>query len=171
MKLLELIKKQFELRIFEESIPRINKVLDILTEDQLWYTPNKHVNSIGNLILHLCGNVTQWIGSGLGGLPDNRERSLEFSRSGHQNKKELSESLDQLIKLTRPIIQELSMDQLEEAKNVQERLAKLLIALGNEFDGKIEGINFQESAIGVSAKYDTSFTPEIYVEALKTNME
>ena len=119
MKLLELIKKQFELRIFEESIPRINKVLDILTEDQLWYTPNKHVNSIGNLILHLCGNVTQWIGSGLGGLPDNRERSLEFSRSGHQTKKELSESLDQLIKLTRPIIQELSMDQLEEAKNVQ----------------------------------------------------
>ena len=53
---------------------------------------------------------------------------------------------------------------------VQERFALLLEALGNEFDGKVEGINLQESSIGVSEEYDSSFTPEIYVEALKTNM-
>ncbi len=55
-------------------------------------------------------------------------------------------------------------------KNVRDRFARLLMALGNEFDGKIEGINLQETAIGVSKKYDTSFTSEIYVEALKDNM-
>jgi hypothetical protein len=53
---------------------------------------------------------------------------------------------------------------------VQNRWSSLLQALGKEFDGKIEGINFQESAIGVSAKTDSTFTPELYMESLKINM-
>jgi hypothetical protein len=54
---------------------------------------------------------------------------------------------------------------------VQERFALLLKALGKEFDGKVEGINLQESAIGgdISA-IDTAFTPERYAESLKINM-
>ena len=55
-------------------------------------------------------------------------------------------------------------------KNIQARFARLLMALGQAFDGKIEGINLQESAIGVSHEFDNSFTPPIYVESLKTNM-
>lgn len=55
-------------------------------------------------------------------------------------------------------------------KKVQERFTCLLMALGQEFDGKIEGINFQESAIGVSHEYDKAFTPAVYVESLKANM-
>jgi hypothetical protein len=53
---------------------------------------------------------------------------------------------------------------------VQHRFALLLEALGKEFDGKVEGINLQESAIGVTHKVDTSFTPERYMESLKINM-
>lgn len=53
---------------------------------------------------------------------------------------------------------------------VQKRFALLMMALGKEFDGKIEGINLQESAIGVTAKVDASFTPEKYVRGLKANM-
>lgn len=53
---------------------------------------------------------------------------------------------------------------------VQKRFAALLKALGQEFDGKIEGINLQESAIGVSTETDASFTPENYVIGLKANM-
>ncbi len=53
---------------------------------------------------------------------------------------------------------------------VQARFAQLLTALGAAFDGKIEGINLQESAIGVSQEFDPSFTPVRYVESLKTNM-
>jgi len=55
-------------------------------------------------------------------------------------------------------------------KNVQLRFASLLKALGEEFDGKIEGINLQESSIGVSNEFDKSFTPLIYAESLKINM-
>jgi hypothetical protein len=54
--------------------------------------------------------------------------------------------------------------------NVQYRFALLLAALGKEFDGKIEGINLQESAAGSSNETDTSFTPEHYAECLKENM-
>jgi len=55
-------------------------------------------------------------------------------------------------------------------KNVQKRFEKLLNELGKILDGKIEGINLQESAIGVTSKYDDSFTPALYVESLKENM-
>jgi hypothetical protein len=53
---------------------------------------------------------------------------------------------------------------------VQCRFALLLNALGKEFDGKVEGINLQESAIGDFSKIDDSFTPRIYTESLKINM-
>ncbi|AQX02235.1 hypothetical protein [Elizabethkingia anophelis] len=53
-------------------------------------------------------------------------------------------------------------------KNVQQRFALLLQALGKEFDGKIEGINLQEVSIGKVK--NPSFTDEIYVKSIKTNM-
>lgn len=53
---------------------------------------------------------------------------------------------------------------------VQKRFALLLEALGKEFDGKVEGINLQESAIGVDSEIDTAFTPERYARSLKINM-
>ena len=56
------------------------------------------------------------------------------------------------------------------SKRVRERFALLLQALGKEFDGKIEGINLQETAIGVGPKTDTSFSETGYVQGLKENM-
>ena len=53
---------------------------------------------------------------------------------------------------------------------VRERFALLLLALGEEFDGKIEGINLQETAIGVNKETDSSFSEEKYLEGLKANM-
>lgn len=53
---------------------------------------------------------------------------------------------------------------------VQERFALLLEALGKEFDGKIEGINLQETAIGMSNVADSTFSPEIYFHSVKANM-
>ena len=53
---------------------------------------------------------------------------------------------------------------------VQNRFALLMVELGKEFDGKIEGINLQESAVGLSSEIDPSFSPKRYVESLKENM-
>lgn len=55
-------------------------------------------------------------------------------------------------------------------RKVRERFALLLLALGKEFDGRIEGINLQETSIGVSVKTDTSFSERAYVQGLKENM-
>lgn len=60
-----------------------------LEEKDVWVSPNENLNSIGNLILHLCGNIRQHIISALGGDQDIRTRDLEFSTTGGLNKLEL----------------------------------------------------------------------------------
>ncbi|MCG8452404.1 MAG: hypothetical protein MI717_04385 [Spirochaetales bacterium] len=54
---------------------------------------------------------------------------------------------------------------------VRARFAIFLKALGERFDGRVEGVNLQESAIGISSQYDVSFSSEAYVEGIKANMK
>jgi uncharacterized damage-inducible protein DinB len=62
---------------------RILDCLSRLTDEQIWWRPNEHSNSIGNLVLHLVGNLGQWVVAGVGGQRDVRNREAEFStRSG-----------------------------------------------------------------------------------------
>jgi hypothetical protein len=57
----------------ESALERINHCLGQLNDEQVWRRSKPSLNSIGNLILHLCGNVRQWIVAGLGGATDNSE--------------------------------------------------------------------------------------------------
>ncbi len=57
----------------------VSTCLDSLSEEQVWLRANDNVNSVGNLILHLCGNVRQWIGHGVNGKEDIRRRDAEFA--------------------------------------------------------------------------------------------
>jgi uncharacterized damage-inducible protein DinB len=67
----------------ETYLPRIERAARTLPASDLWWRPHDGCTSVGNLLLHLEGNVRQWIVSGLGGMPDRRERAAEFSaRSG-----------------------------------------------------------------------------------------
>src|SRR3954464_10995948 len=61
-----------------EYPPKIRHCLDALPPDALWRRSDERSNSIGNLLLHLSGNVRQWIVSSVGGAPDDRHRSAEF---------------------------------------------------------------------------------------------
>lgn len=63
----------------EEYLPKIERCLEQLTDEQVWWRANASSNSIGNLILHLSGNARQWIVSGLGGEADDRRRDAEFA--------------------------------------------------------------------------------------------
>ncbi|HEV2521138.1 MAG TPA: DUF1572 family protein [Candidatus Acidoferrales bacterium] len=65
-----------------EHLPHIVKCLQQLTEEEIWWRPNTASNSAGNLVLHLCGNVRQWIISNLGENPDVRDRDSEFAERG-----------------------------------------------------------------------------------------
>src|SRR6478752_3509787 len=57
---------------------KIQRCLDVLPENGIWRRDDDASNSIGNLLLHLSGNIRQWIVSGVGGAPDARQRSSEF---------------------------------------------------------------------------------------------
>jgi uncharacterized damage-inducible protein DinB len=61
-----------------DYLPKIERCLETLNDEQIWWRPNAESNSIGNLLLHLAGNARQWIVSGLGGESDNRVRQSEF---------------------------------------------------------------------------------------------
>jgi uncharacterized damage-inducible protein DinB len=63
-------------------LPRISRCLWELSPEEIWWRANPESNSVGNLVLHLTGNVRQWIVSGLGGAPDIRERDKEFAEPG-----------------------------------------------------------------------------------------
>ena len=50
-----------------------------LTEEQIWARGGQNENAVGNLVLHLTGNIRQWIVAGVGGQPDIRQRDAEFA--------------------------------------------------------------------------------------------
>jgi len=89
----------------EKNTPKIIKCLDQLTDEQIWMRPNEASNSIGNILLHLCGNIRQYAISALGDQHDVRERDKEFSqRSGftkEQLLKKLSVTLQEAIAVMR----------------------------------------------------------------------
>ena len=58
---------------------KIRLCLDVLPVEAVWHRTDEHSNSVGNLLLHLAGNVRQWIVSSVGGAPDARHRSGEFA--------------------------------------------------------------------------------------------
>ena len=62
----------------EEYLPKIERCLEQLSDEQIWWRANPDSNSIGNLMLHLSGNARQWIVCGLGEETDKRERQTEF---------------------------------------------------------------------------------------------
>ena len=78
----------------EQLHGRIQDCLARLTPEQIWARNSENGNAVGNLVLHLSGNVRQWIGSGVAGLPDHRERDAEFDARGGMAPAELSDLLE-----------------------------------------------------------------------------
>lgn len=61
------------------SRDRMLHCLDQLSTEDLWWRPTEQMNAVGNIVLHVCGNMRQWIVSGVGGAEDLRERAAEFT--------------------------------------------------------------------------------------------
>jgi len=81
----------------QDFLPKIERCLELLNDEQIWWRANPQSNSIGNLILHLSGNVRQWIVSGLGGAADSRDRGAEFAQRDVISREELIEKLKQTL--------------------------------------------------------------------------
>ena len=103
----------------DESMRMIEISLQNLEEDQLWKKPNNASNSVGNLLIHLGGNIKQYIISSLGGEADTRIRDMEFAISGGQSKDELFEHLRQITARAKEIISNCEREALLRMRVVQ----------------------------------------------------
>lgn len=119
---MEKIKKEFIkdcCRHLNEYTKRVKICLDLLSEEQVWQKPNEASNSIANLILHLCGNMTQYVLSSLGGKADARERDKEFTAKDGFNKEQLFEKLSAVVHSVIEEIQIHDEDSLLKTRMVQ----------------------------------------------------
>lgn len=101
------------------AFERIQHCLNQLTEDQVWTRPQPELNSIGNLILHLCGNLGQWLVAGIEGSADLRNRHAEFAERGPIPKALLLEQLETVVNQTRRILNRIDARQLLMQRRIQ----------------------------------------------------
>lgn len=110
---------EWDRRIYEESFARIKQCVSLLSEEQLWNKPNPSSNSIANLILHLTGNISQYVNAGIGRLPDQRERDAEFETIGGLTGPELVAHLARVLEDIKPVIAKIRVNDLIASRNVQ----------------------------------------------------
>jgi uncharacterized damage-inducible protein DinB len=103
----------------KQNLPRIVKCLQQLSEKEIWWRPNPASNSVGNLVLHLCGNVRQWIISGLGGEKDRRERDREFAEQGPVAREVLITQLRRTVREACRVLTRLSDESLARKYKIQ----------------------------------------------------
>ena len=110
-------------------LPKIGAAIELLSEADLWWRPNPASNSIGNLMLHLAGNIRQWIVSGVGGAPDERNRAEEFARREPIDRDELLALLTEAVLEADAVIARTDPGDLNERRVVQGRTVTALQAI------------------------------------------
>jgi uncharacterized damage-inducible protein DinB len=103
----------------EENTPRVKKCFEELADHEIWQKPNGISNSIGNLVLHLCGNIRQYIISSVGNIEDSRERDKEFSASGGISKSDLLDKLTFTVSGAIKVIKNMDEESLLKKRLVQ----------------------------------------------------
>lgn len=110
---------QFSVDKLRQLTGRIEVCLGKLSADQIWARGGQHENAIGNLALHLNGNVRQWIVSAVGGVPDIRRRDEEFAARGGVPGAELAVLLRNAVAQAGAVIAALPPERLTERIHVQ----------------------------------------------------
>ena len=93
--------------------------LDALTDEQVWWRPNEASNSIGNLLLHLNGNIRQWIVHGIGEIAYERDRDAEFAERKHLPVSVLRAKLDETLQQASAVLSGLSAGDLIKRHTIQ----------------------------------------------------
>lgn len=106
-------------RYLQEYLDKILYALDHLDETDLWWRPAAGTNSVGNLLLHLSGNLSLWILQGLGGQPVHRNRAAEFQADGGHTKAQLIERLARVIAACQGLLVGLSESELQRVRDIQ----------------------------------------------------
>ncbi|HEV2484180.1 MAG TPA: DUF1572 family protein [Terracidiphilus sp.] len=99
-------------KLLNQYWPRLKACVEPMTVEQVWWRPNKASNSVGNIILHLNGNVTQWLVASFNRDQDKRDRPAEFSAVGGLMAAELLDRLGATLTEAAKILDRLTLDEL-----------------------------------------------------------
>lgn len=113
----------------KDYLPRIQRAVEALSEEDVWWRPNPASNSVGNLILHLAGNARQWVVSGIGKAPDVRQRDEEFRRPGEGKADALLTLLEGTLAEVDRVLAELPAAELGSERVIQGMNVTVLDAL------------------------------------------
>jgi len=108
---------------------RIETCLVMLTAEQVWARASDNENAVGNLVLHLCGNVRQWIVAGVGGAADVRQRDGEFAARGGVPAGELADRLRAVVAEAAAVLGQVTAERLAQRIVVQQYETTVLAAI------------------------------------------
>jgi uncharacterized damage-inducible protein DinB len=131
--LVEVFRKDVRFSLIK-YLKRIVRCLELLNEEEIWWRPNSASNSAGNIVLHLCGNIRQWILSGLGGARDVRERDKEFTERGPIPRQALIERLQSTVEEACETIDRLSFPTFLQEFDIQGYHVTGLIAVARVYE-------------------------------------
>ncbi|MBL7977329.1 MAG: DUF1572 family protein [Bacteroidetes Order II. Incertae sedis bacterium] len=109
------------IQYFEENLSKIRACLALMDETEIWTKPSGNSNAVGNQLLHLVGNIRQYVLSGLAGRPDLRDRSFEFNAGGGMSKTQLLDALTETVAEAVAEMKSLNPDELYCKRAVQGR--------------------------------------------------
>ena len=108
----------------------------MLTHEQVWWRPNSESNSIGNLILHLEGNVRQWIISGIGDRADTRRRQSEFDARETMSSEELLDHLRRTMEEAKDVLATITPEMplvMKPVQTFEESVLSILVHVTEHF--------------------------------------
>ena len=108
---------------------KIRHCIEAMPRQTIWARPNHSSNSVGNLLCHLTGNVTEWILGGVGGQQYSRYRAAEFTRTEGADAKTLLDKLDAVLRDADDVLAGLTEADLERSLTIQNRETTVLAAI------------------------------------------
>ena len=94
------------IQLLDQSVVKLKHCLAQLDEDELWWRPQPELNSVGNLLLHMEGNLRQWSIVALGSEEDRRQRDREFSATRRLLKSKVWEQVSITVEEAKTVISE-----------------------------------------------------------------
>ena len=145
-----------------EGMRKVEHCVRQLNEEQVWLRPRPEMNSVANLILHLAGNVRQWIVSGVGGSGDIRNRPEEFADRSELPKANILSMLRSTVREADGVIEKLDVQKLTEPRRIQGFDTTVLEATFDSiahFRGHVQEM-IHMTRVQLGGKYQFDFVPK-----------
>jgi hypothetical protein len=145
-----------------EGMRKIEHCVNQLSEEQLWWRPRQEMNSIANLMLHLAGNLRQWLINGVTGAPDTRNRPREFGDRSNKPKAEVLAKLQATVKEVDGVLASLDAEKLMTQRRIQGWDVTAIEAIFSavpHFRGHVQEI-IHMTRVQLGEKYQFDFIPQ-----------